>query len=441
MYEARRLRFSILMAIASTGGASVLACSGDSDDTGQTSTGGSGGTATGGTSSGGTSSGGSGGTSTGGTSSGGTAGVSTGGTAGVSSGGTAGVSSGGSAGAAPLCPGGQTEQCFTLDELENLINNPPQGGDVAEDAGADAHIEVTDCVDKSMVLNGCCIAASAGPVKQGDTCCYTFCDGACCGRPFVVDGQARLADCVARADWRADLPVTELEIDPVTRASLAAAWLEDARMEHASVASFARFTLDLLALAAPPDLIFDAQSASLDEIEHARLCFEQASRFGQASMGPGALSMTGTERNITLTRSAAAVVSEGCVGETIAALVAREQAARAEDPAARQALNRIADDEERHAALAWRYVRWAIETGGETVRRAVEASFRQSVALARVAPAPSYEVRDLAAWQRHGRLAHDETLAVTRAALDDVIVPCAKSLLNSAAVDVQSAVA
>jgi rubrerythrin len=121
--------------------------------------------------------------------------------------------------------------------------------------------------------------------------------------------------------------------------------------------------------------------------------------------------------------------------------VAREQAARAEDPAARQALNRIADDEERHAALAWRYVRFAMETGGETVRRAVETAFRESVALARVAPAPSYEVRDLAAWHRHGRLTHDETLAVTRAALDDVIAPCAKSLLNSASPQAESAVA
>lgn len=441
MHEARRLRFSILMAIASTGGASVLGCSGDSDSTGQTSTGGSGGSATGGTSSGGTTSGGSGGTSSGGTSSGGTAGVSTGGTAGVSTGGTAGVSSGGTAGSAPLCPGGQTEQCFTLEELENLINNPPQGGDAALDAGADAHIEVTDCVDKAMVQNGCCITAVAGPTKQGETCCYTFCDGACCGRPFVVDGHARLADCVARADWRTELPASELNLDSITRASLASAWLEDARMEHASIASFARFTLDLLALGAPPELIFDAQSASLDEIEHARLCFEQASRYGQASMGPGSLSMSGTERAISLARSAAAVVSEGCVGETIAALVAREQSVRAEDPAAREALNRIADDEERHAALAWRYVRWAIATGGVAVRRAVETAFQESVALARVAPTPSYDVRDRAAWHRHGRLDRDETLAVTRSALEDVIVPCAKSLLNPAFAEVESAVA
>lgn len=413
------------MAIASAGGSSVLACSGDSESTDQTSTGGSGGTATGGTSSGGTSSG---GTSSGGTSSGGTAGVSSGGTAGVATGGTAGVSSGGTAGSAPLCPGGQTEQCFTLDELENLINNPPQGGDAIDDAGADAHIEVTDCVDKSMVMNGCCITAAAGPVKQGETCCYTFCDGACCGRPFVVDGHARLAGVVARPDWRAELPAGELGMDAVTRASLAAAWLEDARMEHASVASFARFTLDLLALGAPPELLAAAQLASVDEIEHARLCFEQASRYSGESIGPAGLSMAGTERAITLQSSAAAVVSEGCVGETIAALVARAQLGRAEDPAARQALARIADDEERHAALAWRYVRWAIGVGGESVRQEVRRAFELAIERARLAPVPEYAVADLHAWHRHGRLDREEMLAVTLAALTEVIAPCSREL-------------
>lgn len=418
------------MAIASAGGTSVLACSGDSESTNQTSTGGSGGTATGGTSSGGTSSGGtsSGGTSSGGTSSGGTAGVSTGGTAGVATGGTAGVSSGGTAGSAPLCPGGQTEQCFTLDELENLINNPPQGGDAIGDAGADAHIEVTDCVDKAMVMNGCCITASAGPVKQGETCCYTFCDGACCGRPFVVDGRARLAAAVARADWRTELPLGELGMDATTRASLAAAWLEDARMEHASVASFARFTLDLLALAAPPELLVAAQLASVDEIEHARLCFEQASRYSGSSLGPASLSMAGIERDLTLRSSAAAVVSEGCVGETIAALVARAQLGRAEDPAAREALARIADDEEKHAALAWRYVRWAIGVGGEAVRQEVRRAFEDAIARARTAPVAEYAIPDLEAWHRHGRLDRDEMLAVTLAALDEVIAPCAREL-------------
>jgi hypothetical protein len=421
MYEARRLRFSILMALASSGGASVFACGGDTETTGQTSTGGSGGVSTGGT---------------GGVSTGGTAGVSTGGTAGV-------VSTGGTAGTAPLCATGtEVEECFTLEQLEQRINNPPQGGDVAGDAGTDAGwITLTDCADKSLVQSGCCNPASAGPEKKEGLCCYRFCEGACCGRPFTVDGHARVAAAIVRGDWQADLPEHGLGIDPVTRASLARAWLEDARMEHASVASFARFTLELLALGAPPELIADSQAASVDEVEHARLCFALASRHADELLGPGRLELPPLGEDITLERVTAAVVSEACVGETIAALVAREQRARAEDPATKCALDRIAEDEERHAALGWRFVHWALAKGGAPVRRAAERAFHEAVANARVAPAPSYEISDRAAWSRHGRLDRDELMAATRAALDEVIVPCLAELFREAPAYAESAVA
>ncbi len=50
---------------------------------------------------------------------------------------------------------------------------------------------------------------------------------------------------------------------------------------------------------------------------------------------------------------------EGCVRETFGALVALYQAQNASDPNVRRALTRIARDELRHAALAWRVKRWA----------------------------------------------------------------------------------
>ncbi len=166
-----------------------------------------------------------------------------------------------------------------------------------------------------------------------------------------------------------------------------------------------------------------------------------ASRYADAPQGPGKLDVAGFDREISLTESARAAVAEGCVGETIAALVAREQRARAADPAVVQALGHIAEDEERHAALAWRFVRWAIARGGDSVRRAVRESFRSAVANARRAPVEGFDVRDRDAWHRHGRLDHDETVAVTRAALDEVIVPCAEALLADPPVLAESAVA
>ena len=61
------------------------------------------------------------------------------------------------------------------------------------------------------------------------------------------------------------------------RDAVVKAWTTAARAEHASVASFARFTLQLLHLGAPADLVADAQQAALDEVRHARLCFGVAS--------------------------------------------------------------------------------------------------------------------------------------------------------------------
>ncbi|MEJ1962182.1 MAG: hypothetical protein WDO56_11820 [Gammaproteobacteria bacterium] len=133
--------------------------------------------------------------------------------------------------------------------------------------------------------------------------------------------------------------------------------------EHASVASFARFVLDLLAVAAPPAMLSDAIRAMEDEVQHARLCFAQARRFNGHPAGPGRLDLTAMS-NVSGDETAVllAAITEGCIGETISARVAAVAAESAADEAVRAALSRIADDEERHAELAWRFVRWMLET-------------------------------------------------------------------------------
>ena len=62
------------------------------------------------------------------------------------------------------------------------------------------------------------------------------------------------------------------------RTQLAMHWEAAATAEHASVAAFARHSMQLMALAAPMQLIRDAHEAALDEIRHARLSFALASR-------------------------------------------------------------------------------------------------------------------------------------------------------------------
>ncbi|APR79285.1 Hypothetical protein A7982_04632 [Minicystis rosea] len=290
------------------------------------------------------------------------------------------------------------------------------------------------CPDKSEVENSCCNVAAAGPSIKNGECCYQFCEGPCCGRPFTVAGHARTAGVTARDDWHAPQQ-REASLGDEARAALVDAWLTDAQMEHASVASFARFTLELMALGAPADLVEASQRASLDEIEHARLCFGIAARLAGRTFGPAALDLGGALRTSSLAEGAAHAVREGCIGETIAALTARAQLARAEDEGIRRVLARIAEDEEAHAALAFRFVAWAIAEGGASVRRAVADAFADGARRARAAQAAAIDGIDVATWHRFGRIMPDEAVAVAASAIDDVILPCASMLSAGDAAD------
>ena len=99
----------------------------------------------------------------------------------------------------------------------------------------------------------------------------------------------------------------------------------------------------------------------MDEIEHARLCFALASGYRGAPLEPGPLQVDGVSgSNTTLVEFAEALVREGCIGETLAALDAAARLAGATDPSVREALEVILRDESAHAALAWRTLRWVL---------------------------------------------------------------------------------
>jgi hypothetical protein len=261
-----------------------------------------------------------------------------------------------------------------------------------------------------------------GPTVDGGMCCYHMLNCACTGRPFIVDGVARTAPSTDRADWCAALRTRDVD-DLESKAAAARAWLDDARLEHASIASFARVTLDLLTLGAPPDLVEAAQHAALDEIEHAKLCFALASRYAGRDLGPAPLSIGGAVVDADWVAFATATVREGCVGETLGALVAAERARLAEDRAVKSALERIAADEARHAALAWRMVKWAIEQGGFQVRAAVQAAFAEESHLLLCQVSASTTLVEKRS-RIDGHLTEGELSQLKREALLEIIGPC-----------------
>lgn len=273
---------------------------------------------------------------------------------------------------------------------------------------------------------------ACGPDPKGLGCCYFATVGTlqCGGRPFIINGAARTAEIAARADWRAPLSPDLSGLDDADRAALAFAWARDALDEHASVASFARFTIELLAVGAPAELVLAAQQAMGQEIRHAELCFGLASAYAGAALGPSALPTPGAlDNRTTLAEVAAAVVREGCVGETLAAFGALAARDAAVDPAVRASLEEITHDEIEHAGLAWRFVAWALADGDAAVIHAVESAFAAALA------AP-IEIRDDgrssprgSRVKAHGLLSVDERRAALSEAMRDVVRPCARTLL------------
>lgn len=334
------------------------------------------------------------------------------------------------------CEYGRPQQfCLKAEQMESKARygigqvplDPPR-----TDEQVAAGFDDNGCMRHDWVATSCCNPAEAPGVPQDDgSCCYVACEGACCGRPLVVNGQALVAEVQSRADWlRVTREQPEAELPFEAAQVLADAWLADGQMEHASIASFSRFALDLLALGAPPQLLADAQRAALDEIEHARRCFSIASRLAQKALGPGSLSVDALNVH-SLNDAVRAAIAEGCVGETLAAGIAREQAAVAGDAEVRSALSRIAGDELRHAELAWRFVAWAISMGGDPVRQVAAASFEQHLSKVPRAPeAPNLDVSLLNHW---GRLSEDQWACTASSIVNQVLVPAARALLDSPA--------
>ncbi len=267
------------------------------------------------------------------------------------------------------------------------------------------------------------------------SCNETSVETACCyggnvsqwvvGRPFTVAGEVRLATSGDRADWAAEVNLDASRLPRRVRRHLARRWTETARGEHASVASFARFALHLAQVGAPADLMADATRAMADEIRHARDAFGVAAALDDSCGGPGPMD-TSTEA-VDTEAIVIAAVREGCIAETIAAAQAAAGASTAQDATLRELLEGVAADEQRHAGLAWRFVRWAL-TAHPELRPAVEAAF---------ADLPNFEVLPGGAMDEveraWGLLPEGDMNRVATEVLRDVVGPCARQLLGEPA--------
>ncbi|WP_437315516.1 hypothetical protein [Sorangium sp. So ce385] len=273
------------------------------------------------------------------------------------------------------------------------------------------------------------------------SCCYLVGSIACEGRPLLVRGEPRVAP-LARAPsawsqtdvrrFERALADTDLgELAPAERRELARRWAERGQNEHASVASFGRFALGLMAIGAPPQLLEAAHRAAVDEVRHARLALAIASAYAGEPVGVGPLPLGGALDDLgSLEALTLATVVEGCIGETLSAIEAEVAAQAAQPPAVRMALLSIARDEARHAELAWAFVRWAIAAGGAGLRARVAAAFARALDHL-VSESPGSVGGELP--PSHGFLPADELHRLRQQALTDVLRPAAAALVSARA--------
>ena len=174
-----------------------------------------------------------------------------------------------------------------------------------------------------------------------------------------------------------------------------------AQLEAASIASFAVVARDLRAHGAPARLVRAALRARKDEIRHARVMSRLALEHGAARV-PKVVAAQWTPRS--LEAIATENVVEGCVRETYGAIDATWMARHARDLRVRAAMQVIARDEIRHAALAWQVRAWSSELLGPAAR-------------SRIARARSAAV---------GQLSDELAMPQSRALIEDRLVPAAR---------------
>lgn len=153
-------------------------------------------------------------------------------------------------------------------------------------------------------------------------------------------------------------------------------WLRRVEAEYRSAALTQHLVLWLIQLGCSPDLVRDGLRIVDDELVHA----EMSHAVYAAAGGDGAPAID--RAGLALARSDAPLEDDVlrvgvrifCLGETVAVPLFRHLREAAEEPSARQALDRILVDEVRHRDFGWTLLEWLLEAGdADAVRAQVSA--------------------------------------------------------------------
>ena len=126
----------------------------------------------------------------------------------------------------------------------------------------------------------------------------------------MVDGTYRAATSLigkmdefnSKTAWNID-QVPSISANNSSNQEIASAFSTQGEGEHASVASFARHTLQLMTMGAPTTLLIGSQKSALDEIKHAKMCYGIAKSFLGAKIQPNTLNIDGSIKTMRRVKS------------------------------------------------------------------------------------------------------------------------------------------
>lgn len=218
-------------------------------------------------------------------------------------------------------------------------------------------------------------------------------------------------------------------VDPPVRQALADEWSALASETHAGVARFAHFALELLSLAAPPELLEAANRSALDELARARSCFALASLYAGRELGAQPLPAASIPpATFDLVSVIDRVVRQGCVAEALALAELQLIRKRPQPAAVASVVSALLAGAAEKLQLAYTFLCFALAENEALARPAVERSVERALAARRaelIAPSPIPD----SLLRAHGRLTPAERTQL-RVELAHLVHPSLEAALS-----------
>jgi hypothetical protein len=160
------------------------------------------------------------------------------------------------------------------------------------------------------------------------------------------------------------------------RRLLAERWASRSENELRTSTTFSELSRGLVFLGAPAELVTRAERAVEDEVRHAGICRQVASRYADAPVGSTAVEPTALPRFAGASERDSRVlhvVLHACLNEGFAVAYLSACLSAATAPLARAAVRELMRDEVEHARLGWAFLTWVSAADRALVQDALPA--------------------------------------------------------------------